>query len=325
MRRASSCAGLLVACLFAIAPANATPVGQQWIIATHPRTSQVFRVDPVSGVAVPIASGDLLDEPLGVAIAADGGILVADRRAHRVVRIDPATGVQTLVSDDADLTNPISIAIGGGGTIYVGNESPGSIVAIDPLTGQATPLVPEGTVGIVDGLAFHDNHLIVATGSLSQLLSVSLAGEIEPISYDDLFGFVRNPIVRADGQLFVTNEGGVGQSAVLHVDPADGEQNVVASGGYLSGHNLQGIVLEPSGTLIVADNGLGAPGDGGLIRVDPATGLQSILVDRNSSELHFTNGWGIAVTSGVVVPEPASSVLLVFGVLVLASERVVRH
>lgn len=61
-------------------------------------------------------------------------------------------------------------------------------------------------------------------------------------------------------------------AAVLRVDPVDGTQTVVTSGGQL---NLpSGIALEPGWTLVVADAG---PLQPAVIRVDPSDGSQSVV------------------------------------------------
>lgn len=63
----------------------------------------LLRIDPVSGQQSTVSSGDLFDAPIGIAIAADGTVLVADLGPEGpdpgcVLRVDPASGVQERVS-----------------------------------------------------------------------------------------------------------------------------------------------------------------------------------------------------------------------------------
>ncbi|MEA2346891.1 MAG: hypothetical protein QOG62_678, partial [Thermoleophilaceae bacterium] len=117
----------------------------------------------VSNGAISTAAGgeDALRDPSGLALDAQGNLLVADGGSvgigpggpsfspGSIVRIDPASGRQTTVS-----SNPISQAAGGAqlfsalpdldvasdGTIYaiVSGVSPGAVVGVNPSTGAQT-------------------------------------------------------------------------------------------------------------------------------------------------------------------------------------------
>ena len=62
----------------------------------------VIRVDARSGTQTMVSAGGSFVIPLGIAVEADGNILVADSDAFGgkggVIRVDPATGEQTEVS-----------------------------------------------------------------------------------------------------------------------------------------------------------------------------------------------------------------------------------
>jgi sugar lactone lactonase YvrE len=69
---------------------------------------------------------------------------------------------------------------------------------------------------------------------------------------------------------------------VIRIDPATGAQTVVTTGGYLNSisNSAGGIALEANGQILVIDIEIAMP-DGssvpGIVRVDPATGLQSLV------------------------------------------------
>lgn len=97
--------------------------------ATHftAADGQIIRVDAVTGAqrlvssnAASVAAGGqaLFDRPYGIAIAADGSLLVGDD--DRLIRVNPATGAQTLVAHDLGyvrgvMVEPGTPAGGGGG------------------------------------------------------------------------------------------------------------------------------------------------------------------------------------------------------------------
>jgi sugar lactone lactonase YvrE len=72
---------------------------------------ELLRFHPTSGAMTKVASGNKLVNHFGVAVEANGRILVIDR-VNGVVRIDPSNGLQTVVSSGGDLAGPI----GGGPT-----------------------------------------------------------------------------------------------------------------------------------------------------------------------------------------------------------------
>ena len=95
----------------------------------------------------------------------------------------------------------------------------------------------------------------------------------------------------------------------MKIDPVSGGQTLVSSGPPLE--LPHGLAFEPGGTLVVADPF--AVGEfGAVIRVDPATGNQEIV----SQGAFFPDLSAGAIA--VLVPEPASAVLLGLGLGVLA-------
>jgi len=118
----------------------------------------VIRVNPTTGAQVVVASGGNFtanpngqsSDPTGLALAANGDLLVADPRgiarqgglAGQVVRVNPITGVQTVVSLGGLLADPWGIAVARNGLILVTDPvdfgSAARITRIDPVTASQT-------------------------------------------------------------------------------------------------------------------------------------------------------------------------------------------
>ena len=76
----------------------------------------VIRVDPLTGAQTLVSSGGLFTDPIGIAIAADGTLLVADQNAFdgfvgAVFRVEPATGAQATLSSAGQFADPWAIAV----------------------------------------------------------------------------------------------------------------------------------------------------------------------------------------------------------------------
>lgn len=126
----------------------------------------LFRVHPgfrtlLSDFGKPSAPGEPVVVPVGVAVEANGNILVVgpreglDNNYGVLFRIDPQTGVRTIVSDFGDITkgfrgrSPVGVAVEATGNILVVDESAegellgssvGTLFRIDPVSGFRTQL-----------------------------------------------------------------------------------------------------------------------------------------------------------------------------------------
>jgi streptogramin lyase len=85
------------------------------LVAHNPNGPQreLLRFHPTTGAMTKVTSGNKLVNHFGVAVEANGAIVVIDRK-NGLVRVDPATGTQTMVSTGGNLAGPI-----GGGPIGV--------------------------------------------------------------------------------------------------------------------------------------------------------------------------------------------------------------
>ncbi|MBI2455849.1 MAG: PEP-CTERM sorting domain-containing protein [candidate division NC10 bacterium] len=78
-------------------------------------TGGIIRVNPTTGAQTTVSSGGSFFDPIGIAIAANGDLVVVDNFAFGgtggVIRVDPVTGAQTTVSSGGSFFNPSGIAI----------------------------------------------------------------------------------------------------------------------------------------------------------------------------------------------------------------------
>ena len=301
----------------------------------------VIRVDPATGARTTVsangapAGGPDLADPFGLALEADGDILVTDPDAidvgGRVVRVDPATGARTIVSANGapaggpDLAEPFGLALEADGDILVtdpdtmgGNES--KVIRVDPATGARTmvsantappggpdlanpwavALEADGGIVVADGAAFGFQGAVIRIDPVTgERTTVSANGA--PAGGPN-FGEPGAVAVEADGNILVADDSLGGR--VIRVDPATGERTTVSANNAPPGgpdfSNPFGLALEADGDILVTDyDAFG--GGGGVIRVDPATGART-LVSANGAPPggpEFVNPFGVAV-----VPPP---------------------
>ena len=88
------------------------PNGDLFVTAGASDTARVIHIDPVTGILRVVSGGGLLEIVRGIAVEADGDILVAnrhgDRRGGDLLRIDPLTGAQSRL---ASVDNPFDLIV----------------------------------------------------------------------------------------------------------------------------------------------------------------------------------------------------------------------
>jgi streptogramin lyase len=221
------------------------------------QSGRVIRVDCGSGFMSTVSSVGL-GLPVGIAVEDDGDLIVADG-ADRILRLDPVTGAATVITDlDAcpTLNDPWGVEIDANGDI---------LVAVDDAF--------LGNVDLDGGVLRVDPD----TGGCSTLCDGT-----------NLFPEVLDLVLRSDGVIFATdlNRGG---------DPGSVVRCPTGSPVVASGSPIQrpfAVALDHQGDLVVADvDAFG--GNGGVIRVDPATGATTPLASGGS----FVDPGGIAVVA----------------------------
>lgn len=118
--------------------------------ADSPRAGEANPSPPTSHATTPTAYGQqivlpfaALDGPRGLAVAANGDVLVADMNNVRVVRLAPATGIQTTLPITG-LTQPVDVALDPAGNVYVADFTDPALIVrfqVDTATQTQVPLV----------------------------------------------------------------------------------------------------------------------------------------------------------------------------------------
>jgi NHL repeat len=165
-----------------IGPVAAAPNGDVYFSTA----TQIFRLPGGSGPVIRVAGtgqagggGDggpalnaQLSSPHGLAVAADGALLVSDRDNNRVRRIDPVTGV---ISAFAQVGQPYGLDVGPGGTVYVVEGSVNQVVRLGPSGARLGFLGPAFT---------NPYDVEVAPGGIVYLLQAGPTGFIRRIAPD---------------------------------------------------------------------------------------------------------------------------------------------
>jgi sugar lactone lactonase YvrE len=177
-----------------------------------------------------------------------GWIVVADPAAFPdhlggVIRVNPRNGNQTVVSRGGMFRNPRGLTVAPNGSILVADENAfggrGGVIRVNPSTGKQTEVSSGGDF---------INPLGIARTSTGRII---LGDETAP------------------------GGPGGGTGGVFRVNPKNGSQTEVASGGNLN--TVSGVDILPNGTILVANQN-GSQGDqGSIVRVNPQTGAQSVM------------------------------------------------
>lgn len=326
----------------------------------------VIRVDPSTGVRTTVsANGSPPGEPgfanpFGVAVEADGDILVADPDVFdgggAVFRVDPATGARTTVSANGippggpTFNNPRGIAVEPDGDIIVIDSTGfgGTVISVDPVTGARTTvsangspaggpsfanpvgvaIEADGDILVADTSAFSDSgggviRVDPATGART---TVSANGS--PTG-DPSFRDPQGVAVEADGDILVADMSALSEfgGAVIRVDPVTGARTLVsANGSPVGGPSFADpalLAVEADGDILVADLSAFPDFGGGVIRVDPATGVRT-TVSQNAAPPGpptFVEPFGIAVIPDVVNRPPDCSAVVASPSIVEATSR----
>ena len=149
-------------------------------------TGSVFRVNPVSGAQTPISSLGRLAYPLGVAVAGDGSLAVANEcggaSADGVVRIRPDGAQEYVMTNNGldKLQTPERVAFDPSGGLLVtdyavGPDGDGGLVGVNPATGEQSVVTTDSLFNHPLGIAVVSNR--PPTAALSVSPRTAKAGE----------------------------------------------------------------------------------------------------------------------------------------------------
>ena len=224
----------------------------------------LFRVDPVTGQRLPLSDfgatnkGPLGDFPSGVAVEANGNILVVDaeagtNRKGMLFRVNPVTGQRSVVSDFGAGANqgvdPAGVAVEANGNILVvdfnaGTNKRGILFRVNPGNGSRTVVSDFGS-----------------------------------FTFGPLGVFTLDVAVEANGNILVVDaEAGTNSSGLLfRLDRTTGVRTPLSDFGAGSQGSLGGeptsVAVEANGDILVVDPA-GSGSNGDLFRVDPVNGTR---------------------------------------------------
>jgi streptogramin lyase len=267
------------------------------IIVANQGDGAVIKIDPSTYQQVVLAPAGSILAPRGLAVTPGGDVLVSDMYfadRSRVLKIDHLTGALTVLTEGillkrswgilADCDDRVVVAAmdGRSATSVFG---PDAIVRVHP-DGSQSYLSVGGMLSDPKGLAYDaagrifvaDNSAFNPTNATDRVLRVDPAtGAQQSVSNGQFFADPSGITITRLGEIYVTDLS-FEQGGVYRVDAATGVQTRVAwrlAPGSLV-NNAVGIAGTLDGSLIVADSFPGA-----LIRLDPATGAQTLVPNPN--------------------------------------------
>ena len=265
-------------------------------------TTLIF-VDPLTAQQAIISSGDKFNSLHGIAVEADGKILVIDdtNNSSRLLRVDPADGSQSILNA-GPFAMAVGVAVEADGNILVGCMS--GLLRIDPVTGgilntfsgdnldfpAGVKVAPDGQIFVSDVGAF--------ASKPSQIVKIDpVSGDQTVISEGGSLAVPADLVIARSGWIFAA-DGPMGNSNVLSIDPASGDQAVLAGSNLLDAPSGIGI----SGEQLVVTN----TNNNSLVTVNMTTGVQTLLA---AGDL-IKKPWGLAVVNYPPTVTPLSHVYI---------------
>ena len=328
-----------LACL-ATFPQRAAAEQFAYIYATNSNNGYaLFGVDPVTGDRTIVSSIDRGTGPIGMlwGLTANnsGDIYVTDLGLDAILSIDPRTGNRRVVSSATVGTGPTflapsSITLDPDGNLIVlaGAFTNSGIWKIDPQTGNRT-IISSQSLGIGSGSNFLDPRDVavepggrIVVADRIGIMSVkpesgerrSISSSEPPVRGTGSHLLIPSAIAVAQGGSLVVADNGM--HFLLSIDPVSGDRTV-----------LRGTVQARDVAVDSHNNLLYVEGDT-IYRYDPISRTREV-VSSSSSTFALRRGEGpafpnIRSIAYVVIPEPATNLLLAFGLLSICGPRLLK-
>lgn len=314
------CLSALVCLLFSVIASDAygrPPLRAGDFLVADFGLQAIVHVDAITGNRTVLSSplvggGPPLGTPSGIAIGANGQIIVTNGIYETLVAIDPTDGTRTEISGltkgiGIQLRAPYQIAFEPSGFILVADAVLNGIVRVDPISGDRS-ILTDAFVGTGPVVVNSDGLIYVGDQGLDAVVAV------DPISGNQRIVSGRNvgsgPIL--DGPKAMIRESdssvlvGDASNLILRVDLESGDRQAV-SGNLFS--DIRGIALADPETVIAVDLVHDA-----LIAVNMLTGegkvISSCAVGSGPCFIHPS---GIAI---IAIPEPSAAILTLIGVVI---------
>jgi len=206
-------------------------------------------------------------------------------------------GTSSVVSRENRLMQPFGIAVRKNGEFVVSDTGCMGLLGVNPVNGDQRMIACGGILGVPFGIATErDGMILVANGQM--LLRVNPeTGVPAVVSYANIFQVPVAVAVADNGEIYVLDALG----AVVRVNPINGNQTLVASGGLLK--RPQGIAVKGNSLYVTdvatADMNFGS---GVVIQIDITTSKQTVL----SRDQHLVGPIGIAIEANgdLIVGDP---------------------
>jgi sugar lactone lactonase YvrE len=238
-----------------------------------------------------------------------GDILVYDTGELRAVRPDGTrvAGFEVPIPDQM-----FGLATGPGGAIYLtagpltGNVS--ALYRVNPQTGALTTVATAPPLDSFKGVAVEPTGSLVVSTEGKEILRIDPATGARTTIVPADGGFLSAPnFVRVGpgGDIYTSSQNAQGSFYIARVNPVTGAQTTVTSDQFFAA--LKGFDVAPDGTIFAANisHALPAPGEeqGQILRIDPATGQQTVLYTSNTNPNEVFNPLGITL-------DPSGNVLV---------------
>jgi hypothetical protein len=189
-----------------------------------------------NGAIIPLTTGGLLNHPYGIALAPSGDLFVTSFGNSLIVKVDHLTGAQTQIASGGSLSGPLGIAFNAVGNLVVANYNSSSILEIDPNTGTQTTIIagrglnhphhltvdPSGNIFVGNDAANAGNIIQKVTPGSTTITNVATADKLKS---------PRGIATEGNGRLISSQ---FDDKKIVRVDPANGNQPGVSSGGLLN-------------------------------------------------------------------------------------------